>query len=87
MKDNAAVKFLIDQARITWLLVRYSYLHICYFCLLVRYALLKVAGVLLIEAVKIEYFIKCLSKEDRVMFAASIAVSIYVLMLVAIIRL
>ena len=87
MKDNAAVKFLIDQARITWLLMRYIYLHFCYFCLLVRYALLKVAGALLIEAVKIEYFIKSLSKEDRVMFAASVAVSIYVLMLVAIIRL
>ena len=86
MKDNAAVKFLVDQARITWLLARYIYLHICYFCLLMRYALLKVAGALLIEAVKIEYFIKSLSKEDRVMFAASVAVSIYVLMLIAIIR-
>ena len=87
MKDNAVVKFLIDQARITCLLLRYIYLHICYLYLLIRYALLKIAGALLIEAVKIEYFIKSLSKEDRVMFAASVAVSIYVLMLIAVIRL
>ena len=86
MKDNAAVKFLVDQARITCLLVRYIYLHFCYFFLLMRYALLKVAGALLIEAVKIEYFIKSLSKEDRVMFAASVAVSIYVVTLTVFIR-
>lgn len=87
MKDNAAVKFLIDQARVACLLVRYIYLHFCYFYLIMRYALLKIAGALLIEAMKIEYYIKSLSKEDRVMFAASVAVSIYVLMLTALIRL
>lgn len=81
-------------ARIVMLQVRLSRLLVQYFCLRVRYVylhielfLLKAAGALLIEAVKIECFIKSLSKEERFAFAACIAVSIYILALIMRIRL
>ena len=52
----------------------------------IYYMSLKLAGALLIEAVKIEFCMKSLSKEDRVIFAACIAVSIYVVALIMFIR-
>lgn len=86
MKRNPVVRIISLQVRFIGLILRYIYLHICYICLLIQYCLLKVAGALLIEAVKIEGFIKSLSKEDRVIFAACVAVSIYVLALFVLIR-
>ena len=52
----------------------YLYLHIrLRVFLIIQYILLKAAGAALIEAVKIEYCIKSMSKEYRVIFAACIA--------------
>ena len=81
MKTGLIVKFFSDQARFTWLLARYCWLKLCYAYLLCRYNLLKLAGAALIEAVKIEYCIKSLSKEDRIIFAACIALAIHFLAL------
>ncbi len=75
------------QVRFLGLLIRYIYLHIRYIQLHIEYYLLKAAGATLIEAVKIECWIKSMSREDRVIFSACIAVSIYVLALVMLIRL
>ena len=86
MMVRLIAKIFIDQVRFTGLLIQYCYLRICYLYLLIKYHLLKAAGAALIEAVKIEYCIKSLSKEDRVIFAACVAVSIYCLSLVLLIR-
>ncbi|MCY3832451.1 MAG: hypothetical protein OXG85_05510 [Chloroflexi bacterium] len=72
-------RLFLLQVRFIGLLLRYVYLHI-------KLVFLKVAGALLIEAVKIEYFIKSLSNVDRVIFAACIAVSIYAVALIMLIR-
>ncbi len=80
------VKFIVDYVRLMGLLVQYFLLHVEYFYLLCCKFLLKVAGAALIEAVKIEYCIKSMSMENRVIFAACVAVSIYVLALVMLIR-
>ncbi len=86
MKDKRAVRTIIDVLRFYGLLLQYFYLHLRKLQLYIHYYMLKAAGALLIEAVKIEYCIKSLSKEDRVIFAACIAVSIYGLALVMLIR-
>jgi len=86
MRDKRAVRIIIDLVRFYGLLGRYIYLHICYVYLQIKFVLLKAAGAALIEAVKIEYCIKSLSNENRVIFAACIAVSIYCLTLVMLIR-
>lgn len=72
--------------RYVYLHVRYVYLHLRYFYLLIYYVLVKVAGAALVEAVKLECYIKFLSKEERVIFATCFAVSIYILALVLFIR-
>lgn len=86
MRDKPAAKFFIDVIRLYGLLGRYIYLHIRYVYLHIKYYLLKAAGAALIEAVKMEYCIKSLSKEDRVIFATCIAVAIYMSALVMFIR-
>ena len=80
------VRFIRLQARMFGLLARYVYLHFRYAYLLIKYYMLKAAGAILVEAVKLEGCIRSLSKEDRVIFAACIAVSIYVLALIVFIR-
>ena len=80
------MKIINEHLRFMGLLLRYCYLRVCYIYLHMKYYLLKAAGAALIEVVKIEYFIKSLSKEDRVIFSACIAVSIYILALSLLIR-
>lgn len=87
MKDNPVLRIIVDQVRFTRLLVRYLYLHVRYLYLLIRYCLLKIEGAALIEVVELWYSIKSMSKEHRIIFAACIAVSIYGLALVTLIRL
>ena len=87
MTGRRVVKIIITQFRLYGLLIRYIYLHIRYIQLHIEYYLLKAAGATLIEAVKIECWIKSMSKEDRIVFSACIAVSIYILALVMLIRL
>ena len=79
MKDRPIIKLIIAQVQFTCLLIEYIYLRIRYVELHIRLYLLKAAGALLIEAVKLEGFIKSLSKEDRVIFAACISISIFTL--------
>ncbi len=73
------MRIIIEQVRFICLLVRYFYLQVRYTYLLIRYCLLKVVGAALVEAVKIEYCIKSLSKEDRVIFATCVAFAIFIL--------
>ncbi|MCY4061777.1 MAG: hypothetical protein OXG53_05375 [Chloroflexi bacterium] len=86
MRHKRAVRTIIDVFRFYGLLLQYFYLHLRKLQLYIQYYLLKAAGALLIEAVKIEYCIKSLSKEERVIFTACIAVSIYIVALVMFIR-
>ena len=86
MRERPAVKFFIDVLRLYGLLGKYIYLHIYKLYLHIKYYLLKAAGAVLIEAVKMEYCIKSLPKEDRVIFAACIAIAIYISALVMFIR-
>ena len=79
-------KIFLLQLQFIGLLLQYCYLRICYVYLIICRCLLLVARALLIEAVKIECFIKSMSREDRVIFATCIAVSIYVLALIMLIR-
>lgn len=79
-------RIIILQVRFTGLLLRYIYLRIRYIQLHIEYYLLKAAGATLIEAVKIECWFKSMSKEDRIIFATCVAVSIYVLALFMLIR-
>ncbi len=81
-----AARSFILQVRFIGLLLRYIYLQICYVYLHIRLVFLKIAGALLITWVEIEYFIKSLSNENRVILAACVAVSIYALALVMLIR-
>lgn len=80
------MRIIIEHVRFYGLLVHYLQLQVLYICLLIRYCLLKVAGAALVEAVKIEYCIKSFSKENLIIFAACIAVSIYGLALFVFIR-
>jgi hypothetical protein len=80
------VRIIIGQAQILRLLIRYLYLHVRYVQLHIRYYLLKLAGAALVEAVKMEYCIKSLSKDDRVIFATCITVPVYLLVLSMLIR-
>jgi len=80
------VKSFIEFVRFIGLLIRYIYLHIRYVYLHIKFYLLKAAGAALVEAVKIECLIKSMSKEDRVIFSAGVAVSIYILALIMVIR-
>ncbi len=80
------MRFLVDLFRFYGLLLRYCYLRVCYVYLLFRYHLLKLCGALLIEAVEIWCSIKSMSREDRIVFSACIAVSIYGLSLISLIR-
>lgn len=68
------------------MLVRLIYLYVLYIILLIQKFLLKAAGAALVESVKIGYCIKSLSKEYRVIFAACIALLIYLLALNLLIR-
>ena len=74
------------QVQLYGLLLRYIYLRIRYIQLHIEYYLLKAAGATLIEAVKIECWIKSMTREDRIIFATCIAVSIYILALFMFIR-
>ncbi|MCY3781139.1 MAG: hypothetical protein OXG78_12570 [Chloroflexi bacterium] len=80
------MRIIIAQVRFFSLLVRYFYLHIRYIYLHIKFYLLKAAGAALVEAVKVEYCIKSLSKENRVIFAACVAISIYLLAFIVIFR-
>lgn len=86
MIGRRIARIIILQVRFTGLLLQYCYLRLRYIQLHIEYYLLKAAGATLIEAVKIECWIKSMSKEDRVIFATCIAVSIYILMLFMLIR-
>lgn len=86
MMDKPPVRFIVDLVRFYGLLLRYIYLRIRYVYLLCRYYLLKIEGAALVEAVEIWYSIKCMSKENRVILAACIAISIYGLSLIMLIR-
>ena len=86
MKDNAVVRIIADQVRFYGLLGRYICLRIQYVYLLIKYHCVKLGGAALIEAMEIWYSIKTMSKENRVIFAACIAVSIYGLALITLIR-
>ncbi len=86
MKDNPFLEILIQQVRLTGMLIRLVLLRLEYLRLLIRLYTIKAVGAALIEAVKIEYCIKSLSKEDRIAFAACVAVSIYVVALTLLVR-
>ena len=86
MRDKRAVRTIIDVIRLYGLLLQYLYLHLRKLQLYIQYYLLKAAGALLIEAVKIECWIKSMTREDRIIFATCIAVSIYILALFMFIR-
>ena len=86
MRDNPVARIISLQVRFVRLFLRYIYLHIRYVMLHIELYLVKAAGAVLVEAVKIHYCIKSLSKEDRVIFATCVAVSIYILALMMLIR-
>ncbi|MCY3977689.1 MAG: hypothetical protein OXG23_06285 [Chloroflexi bacterium] len=86
MMGRRVARIIIAQVRFTGLLLHYCYLRLRYIQLHIEYYLLKAAGATLVEAVKIEYWIKSMSKEDRVIFATCVAVSIYILALIMLIR-
>ena len=86
MKDKPGLRHILDVFRFYGLLLRYCYLRVCYVYLLIKYYLVKAGGAALIEAVEIWYSIKTMSNENRVIFAACIAVSIYGLALITLIR-
>ncbi len=76
------MRIFVKYVEIIGLFVHYIYLHIRLVQLHIQYYLLKAAGAALIEFVKIEYCIKSLSNNERVTFAACIAISIYLLALI-----
>lgn len=86
MMDRSIVRILILLGRLVSLLARYIYLHVLYVMLLIQKFLLKATGAALLESLKIGYYIKSLSKEYRVIFAACIALLIYLLALNLLIR-
>lgn len=86
MIGRRVARIIIAQLRLSGLLLRYFYLRVRYIQLHIEYYLLKAAGAALVEAVKLECCIKSLSKEDRLIFATCIAVSIYILALIMLIR-
>ncbi len=79
MQDRPIVNIIRSQGRIFRLFIRYIYLHIQYFFLVLQYCLLIVLRTVLREAVKIEYFVRLLSRENRVILAACIVFSLYLL--------
>ena len=79
MSDKAVKRYFMRQVDLARLVGTYLWLRFQLAYLLAKYHLIKVAGAALIEAVKMEYCIKSLSKEERVIFAASVALSIYCL--------
>ena len=81
MLDSPIIRLVIQHIRLTRLVAKYCCLRVQYVYLLIKYHLIKIGGAALIEAVKMQYFIKSWSKEERVVFAACIAVSIYCLAL------
>ena len=80
------LRSIIELLKLYGLLGRYIYLHIVYVYLHIKYYFLKAAGAALVEAVKIECCIKSLSKENRVIFAACVAISIYLLAFIVFFR-
>lgn len=97
MQDRPNEKIFLGFLRICRLLIRYIYLHIqLYFLLLQRFLLkclftvLKAAihlwGAAMIGALEVVYSIKSLSNESRIVFAACIALSMYLLALNFILR-
>ena len=86
MMDRPTVRIIVKQVQLFGLILHYLYLRLRYVQLHIHYYLLKAAGAALVEAVKMEYFIKYLSKYERVIFATCIAVSIYILILIMLIR-
>ena len=86
MKKKAAVKFIAKEVKFYCLLVQYVCLKTRYFYLLLKYHCVKLGGAALIEAMEIWCSIKLMSNENRVIFAACIAVSIYGLALITLIR-
>ena len=86
MDDKPMLRLIILQFRLFRLLVRYVYLHIRYVELHIRYYLLKIVGAALVEALKMAYAIRCLSRDERLVFATCIALSIYILTVVMPIR-
>ena len=83
---RSVVRIIIEQVRFTGLLIYYLYLRVIYIYLHIKLYFLKAVGAALVEAVKIEGCIRSMSKEDRIIFAACVAVSIYVVALAMLIR-
>ena len=86
MMNNKVARYIIDALKFYGLLIHYIWLRIVYVYLHIKYYCFKIGGAALIEAVEIWYSIKTMSKENRVIFAACIALSIYGLSLVTLIR-
>ena len=82
MMNNPIVRIIVRYVQLYGLLIHYFYLRIIWVYLHVKLYAIKLAGAALIEAVKIEYCIKSLSNGDRIIFAACIAFSIYLLALI-----
>lgn len=77
---------VLDVLKFYGLLIHYIWLRIVYVYLHIKLYCFKLGGAALIEAVEIWYSIKTMSKENRLIFAACIAVSIYGLSLLTLIR-
>ena len=84
--NNKVARYIVDVLKFYGLLIHYIWLRIVYVYLHIKYYCFKLGGAALIEAMEIWYSIKTLSTENRVIFAACIAVSIYGLALITLIR-
>jgi len=84
--NKPAVRIIVDLLRLYRTLLRYCYLRVCYIGLHIRYYALILERAVLLEVLEIRRTIKSMSKENRVIFAACIAVSIYGLALITLIR-
>ncbi len=80
------MKSIINEIEIMGLLLKIYYFKLLLLLLKILRVLIRVGGALLVEAVKILYLTKFLSKEERIIFSACVAVSIYILALVMFIR-
>ncbi len=80
------MRIIVDLLRFYYLLLNLGYLYVCKFVLLVQYYGFILAKTVLLEAVELWCTFKCMKIENRIIFAACIAVSIYGLTLITLIR-
>ena len=86
MQVRRIVRIVLDVLKFYGLLIHYIWLRIVYVYLHIKLYCFKLGGALLIEAMEIWYSFKTMSNENRVIMAACIAVSIYCLSLITLIR-